>query len=114
MKVGVPKEAFPGERRVALVPAVLPSLTKAGFEVLIESGAGEAAGFTDPAYQEKGGRLVSRAEVFGAADLIAQVRAAGAAGDAASADLKMLRAGQIVVATAEPLGAPERLRDYAS
>ena len=114
MKVGVPKETFPGERRVALVPAVLPSLTKAGFEVLIESGAGEAAGFTDPAYQEKGGRLVSRAELFGAADLIAQVRAAGAAGDAASADLKMLRAGQIVVATAEPLGAPERLRDYAS
>ena len=114
MKIGVPKETFPGERRVALVPAVLPSLTKAGFEVLIESGAGEAAGFTNSAYQEKGGRLASRAELFGAADLIAQVRAAGAAGDAASADLMMFRPGQIVVATAEPLGAPERLRDYAS
>lgn len=114
MKVGVPKEMFPGERRVALVPAVLPSLTKAGFEVLIESGAGEAAGFTDPAYQEKGGRLASRAELFGAADLIAQVRAAGAAGDAASADLMMFRPGQIVVATSEPLGAPERLREYAN
>jgi H+-translocating NAD(P) transhydrogenase subunit alpha len=114
MKVGVPKETFPGERRVALVPAVLPSLTKAGFEVLIESGAGEAAGFMDAAYQEKGGRLASRAELFGAADLIAQVRAAGAAGDAASADLMMFRPGQIVVATSEPLGAPERLREYAN
>ena len=114
MKVGVPKETFPGERRVALVPAMLPSLTKAGFEVLIESGAGEAAGFRDPAYQEKGGRLASRAELFVAADLIAQVRAAGAAGDAASADLMMFRPGQIVVATAEPLGAPERLREYAN
>lgn len=114
MKVGVPKETFPGERRVALVPALLPSLTKAGFEVLIESGAGEAAGFTDSAYQEKGGRLANRAELFGAADLIAQVRAAGAAGDAASADLMMFRPGQIVIATAEPLGAPERLREYAN
>ena len=103
MIVGVPKETFPGERRVALVPAVLPSLTKTGFEVLIESGAGEEAGFTDPAYQEKGGRLASRAELFGTADLIAQVRAAGAAGDAASADLMKFRPGQIVVATAEPL-----------
>jgi NAD(P) transhydrogenase subunit alpha len=114
MKVGVPKELFPGERRVALVPAVLPSLTKAGFEILIESGAGVAAGFTDDAYREKGARLGSRADVFGASDVIAQVRAAGAAGEAAGADLSLLRAGQIVVATAEPLGAPDRLRDYAS
>lgn len=114
MKVGVPKELFPGERRVALVPAVLPPLTKAGFEVLIESGAGAAAGFPDGPYQEKGARLASRADVFAASDLIAQVRAAGAAGQVASADLPMLRAGQIVVATAEPLGAPDQLRDYAS
>jgi NAD(P) transhydrogenase subunit alpha len=113
MKVGVPKETFPGERRVALVPAVLPLLTKAGFQALIESGAGEAAGFPDAAYQEKGARLVSRAEVFGSSDLLAQVRAAGAAGHAAAADLTMLRAGQIVVAMAEPLALPERLREYA-
>jgi NAD(P) transhydrogenase subunit alpha len=104
---------FPGERRVALIPAVLSSLTKAGFEVLIESGAGVTAGFVDAAYQEKGAHLVSRGEVFGASDVIAQVRAAGAAGEAALADLSMLRADQIVVATAEPLGAPDRLRDYA-
>ena len=43
MKVGVPKETFPGERRVALVPSVMAQLTKAGIEVLVETGAGEAA-----------------------------------------------------------------------
>jgi NAD(P) transhydrogenase subunit alpha len=114
MKVGVPKELFPGERRVALVPAVLPSLTKAGFEVQMESGAGEAAGFTDAAFQEKGGRFLSRSDVFGSSDVIAQVRAAGAAGEIAVADLAMLRQGQVVIATAEPLGAPDQLRAYAS
>jgi NAD(P) transhydrogenase subunit alpha len=114
MKVGVPKELFPGERRVALVPAVLPSLTKAGFEVQMESGAGEAAGFTDAAFQEKGVRFLSRSDVFGSSDVIAQVRAAGAAGEIAVADLAMLRQGQVVIATAEPLGAPDQLRAYAS
>jgi NAD(P) transhydrogenase subunit alpha len=105
---------FPGERRVALVPAVLPSLTKAGFEVQMESGAGEAAGFTDAAFQEKGVRFLSRSDVFGSSDVIAQVRAAGAAGETAVADLAMLRPGQVVIATAEPLGAPDQLRAYAS
>jgi NAD(P) transhydrogenase subunit alpha len=114
MKVGVPKELFPSERRVALVPAVLPSLTKAGFEVQMESGAGEAAGFTDAAFQEKGVRFLSRSDVFGSSDVIAQVRAAGAAGETAVADLAMLRRGQVVIATAEPLGAPDQLRAYAS
>ncbi|HEY7448698.1 MAG TPA: Re/Si-specific NAD(P)(+) transhydrogenase subunit alpha [Vicinamibacterales bacterium] len=114
MKVGVPKELFPGERRVALVPAVLPSLTKAGFEVQMESGAGGAAGFTDAAFQEKGVRLLSRSDVFASSDVIAQVRAAGAAGETAAADLVWLRQGQVVIATAEPLGAPDQLRAYAS
>jgi NAD(P) transhydrogenase subunit alpha len=114
MKVGVLREMFPGERRVALVPSVVPSLTKAGFDVLVESGAGVPAGFADAAYQEKGVRLLSRADVFGSSDVVAQVRAAGAAGETTAADLAMLRNGQIVVATTEPLGAPDRLRDYAS
>lgn len=114
MKVGVPKETFPGERRVALVPSVIPSLTKVGFHVLVESGAGEAAGFTNAAYQEKGAHLVSRVEVFRDADIVAQVRAAGAAGEAAQADLALLGPDQVVIAMAEPLGAADRLRDYAT
>ena len=65
MIVGVPKESFPGERRVALVPAVIPSLLKAGFEVVVESGAGAGAGYPDAEYVGKGGKiLLERAEVF--------------------------------------------------
>jgi NAD(P) transhydrogenase subunit alpha len=48
MIVGVPREIFPGERRVALVPAVIPNLKKAGLEVVIEAGAGVEAGYLDP------------------------------------------------------------------
>jgi proton-translocating NAD(P)+ transhydrogenase subunit alpha len=114
MTVGVPKETFPGERRVALVPSAIPQLTKAGFDVLVESGAGAAAGFTDAAYQDKGARLVSREDVFQASDIVTQVRAAGAAGSAAQADLALLRPDQVVIAMAEPLGAPDRLGDYAA
>ena len=54
MVIGVPRETFPGERRVALVPAVIPSLTKAGFQVSIEAGAGSAAGYLDSDYTAKG------------------------------------------------------------
>jgi len=50
MIVGVPTEKFPGERRVALVPELVPKLTKAGLEVLVQSGAGAAAGFSDRSY----------------------------------------------------------------
>ena len=57
MIVGITKETFPGERRVSLVPAVLPSLTKASLDVLVESSAGQSAGFPDEAYVEKGARI---------------------------------------------------------
>ncbi|MGB6630862.1 MAG: NAD(P)(+) transhydrogenase (Re/Si-specific) subunit alpha, partial [Terriglobales bacterium] len=61
----MPKESYPGERRVALVPAVLPTLTKAGFEVHIQSGAGIEAGYPDSQYSEKGAKIVAdRAAVF--------------------------------------------------
>ncbi len=50
MIVGVPGESFPGERRVALVPVVIPSLAKAGFEVVVEAGAGVEAGYPDAEY----------------------------------------------------------------
>ena len=104
MIIGVPKETFPGERRVALVPSVVPALLKAGLQVMVERGAGDAAGFPDAAYVEKGATLVaSRAELFGAADIVAQVRAAGANPDHAGADLPLLRAGQTVIGFAEPL-----------
>ena len=59
MIVGVPRESYPGERRVALVPAVIPNLTKAGMEVLVEAGAGLQAGYPDADYAAKGAKLVA-------------------------------------------------------
>ena len=58
MRIGVPRETAAGERRVALVPEVVGKLIPAGFEVLVQRGAGEAASFPDAAYEEAGARLV--------------------------------------------------------
>ena len=104
MIVGIPKEAFPGEQRVAIIPTSVPALTKAGLEVVLETAAGEAAGFPDGAYEAAGARLVSdRAAVFADADIVAQVRTAGAAGEIAERDLQLVRPGQIVLGFSEPL-----------
>ena len=104
MIVGIVKESFPNEARVAMVPALLPQLAKAGIEVVIESGAGDAAGFLDDEYRAKGAKVVpGRAEVFQSADLIAQVRALGANPEAGKADLEFLKDGQTVVGACEPL-----------
>ena len=59
MKIAVLKETYPSERRVALVPASIPALAKAGLEVLVEQGAGQAAGLADDQYTSKGGRIVT-------------------------------------------------------
>ncbi len=110
--IGVPKETFPGERRVALVPGALPPLAKAGIEVLVESGAGTGAGFSDSAYEEKGGTISpSRNGLFAAAGLVLQVRAFGANPDAGKADAGLYRAGQAVIGLCDPLGSPEAIRD---
>jgi len=77
MKVAVVKETFPGERRVALVPADVAKLAKNGLGVILEPGAGAAAGFSDKAYDDRGGQLaVSRDGAF-LADIVLHVRAAG-------------------------------------
>src|SRR2546427_10514372 len=72
MIVSVPKEAVPGEQRVALVPELVPKLTKAGLDVVVQFGAGESAGFFDPEYEGKGARLED--EVFGRADILLKVQ----------------------------------------
>ena len=114
MIVGVPTETFPGERRVATIPAVVPALVKAGLEVLLEPGAGVAAGFLDAAYTDKGARIASgRAQVFADADVILQVRALGANPVAGRSDLDRLRPGQTVIGFSEPLAEPQAARDLA-
>jgi NAD(P) transhydrogenase subunit alpha len=115
MIIGVPKESFPGERRVALVPAVLPSLVKAGYEVLVEAGAGRAAFYPDAAYSEKGARIVaSRAEVFASAGAVFQVLAYGANDKTGRADLPLLKRDQILIGFFRPLGSPETVQEIAN
>ena len=73
--IGVPREVFPGEKRVATVPDVVGKLIKLGFRVAVESGAGEAANFTDDAYRAAGAELVpSAAELWAKSDIIIKVR----------------------------------------
>ncbi len=103
MIVGVPKESYPGETRVAMVPASVPSLTKAGLEVLVEKGAGLEAGYPDREYEAKGAKLAGRDEVFAKAEIILQVRALGANPEAGVEDLKQMRSGQFVIASCDPL-----------
>ncbi len=114
MIVGVVKETFPGERRVALVPDVVPLLKKRGYETIVEQGAGVEAGYLDAAYQAKGAELVkTREEVFQRADIMVQVRCCGANPDAGKADLPLFRTGQVLVGAAEPLSRPDVVAEVA-
>src|SRR5271154_6332965 len=115
MILGVPRESFPGERRVAMVPAVLPSLTKAGLEVVVEAGAGLSAGYLDTEYAAKGAKILpTRADVFGAADIVAQVVCYGSNDQTGKADVHLYRNGQTLLGFLRPLGALEPVQEVAS
>lgn len=115
MIVGVPRESFPGERRVALVPVVVPNLTKAGFEVLVEAGAGVGAGYPDAEYVSKGAKVVaSRAEVFRSADIVVQVLCYGSNDKTGKADVPLYRTGQVLIGFLRPLGSIETIQEIAS
>jgi len=115
MIVGVPRESFPGERRVALVPAVIPNLSKAGLEVVVEAGAGAAAGYPDGDYIAKGAKIVSdRAEVFRAADIVVQILCYGSNDKTGKADVPLFRSGQVLIGFLRPLGSIETIREIAA
>ncbi|HZR32104.1 MAG TPA: Re/Si-specific NAD(P)(+) transhydrogenase subunit alpha [Terriglobales bacterium] len=110
----MPKETYPGERRVALVPMVLPTLSKAGFEVVIEAGAGEQAGYPDRFYAEKGARILAeRAAVFSAADIVVQILCYGSNDVSGKADLPLLRREQVLIGFLRPMGSLEITRQIA-
>ncbi|OGF57052.1 MAG: NAD(P) transhydrogenase subunit alpha, partial [Candidatus Fraserbacteria bacterium RBG_16_55_9] len=95
---------FPGERRVAIVPATIPTLIKAKLEVIVESDSGVQASFPDAAYAERGARIVKgRAEVFQKADVILQVRSLGANPQSGHADLDLMHPEQLIIGFLEPL-----------
>jgi len=112
--IGVPKETYPGERRVALVPMVIPALTKAGFEVIVETDAGIQAGYPDSQYSEKGAQIVAtRSALFEKADIILQVLAYGSNDITGKNDLPLLRRNQILIGFLRPFGSREVIQEIA-
>jgi len=115
MIVGVPRESFPGERRVALVPAAVPNLTKAGLQVVVEAGAGAAAGYPDADYASKGAKIAAdRAEVFRAADIVVQILCYGSNDKTGKADVPLFRSGQVLIGFLRPLGSIETMQEMAA
>ena len=103
MKVAVIKELYPGEHRVALVPAVVSTLVKANHAVLVEHDAGIAAGFSNADYEKAGGTIVDRDEAFHA-ECVLTVRTCGAAGDAWASERKRMSSSLAIIGMADPLG----------
>jgi H+-translocating NAD(P) transhydrogenase subunit alpha len=115
MIVGVPRESYPGERRVALVPGVIPSLAKAGLEVVIEAGAGAEAGYPDAEFTAKGAKILpQRADVFRAADIIVQVLCYGANDKTGKADVPLFKRDQLLIGFLRPLGSADTIQEIAA
>ena len=114
MKLAVAKETFPGDRRVALVPNGVGPLQKAGFSIVIESGAGLAAGFVDQVYIDAGATTAGSRSELKDAEVLLKVRAAGASGAGSSSEISNFRSGQTVIAMCDPLGAPESFHEVAA
>ena len=114
MIIGVVRESWPGERRVALVPMSVAPLVKAGHQVLVESNAGISAGFTDAAYTEKGATVVaSRGDVTSRAEMLLRVKIGPAGFPSTEADLGALRPGQSLIAFLDPLSDHALVRQLA-
>jgi NAD(P) transhydrogenase subunit alpha len=112
MKAGVLKETWPGEARVAVVPAAVPAFKRAGVEVMVEAGAGLAAGFRDTEYEEKGARVAGRAEVLSSATLLLSVRSLAGGHDAEA--IAQLGSDHVVLGFLDPLGSPEGVKTLAA
>ena len=113
--LGIPKETFPQEQRVAVVPDQIPSFIKAGFKPIIQAGAGEAAGYADSAYTNKGATIApDRETIFRDANVVLQVRGIGANPEAGRAELELIRPGQVLVGHYDPLSSPELAKEVAA
>jgi NAD(P) transhydrogenase subunit alpha len=115
MIVGVPRESFPGERRVALVPVAIPNLTKAGLEVVVEAGAGIGAGYPDADYAAKGAKILTdRGEVFRAADIVVQILCYGSNDKTGKADVALYKRDQVLIGFLRPLGSLDTIKEIAA
>jgi len=115
MIIGIPRETFPGEDRVALVPDAVSGIVALNCEIIVEPGAGTAAGFADTDYIEQGAQIAAnRDEVFARTDVVLQVRTFGANPEAGRADLALTRSGQVIIGASDPLTAGPQLRELAT
>lgn len=114
MLIAVPKETFPGENRVALIPAAIGPLVKKSIQVQVESGAGISAGITDGDFEAAGAQIVSdRAAMFQEADVVLQVRTLGANPEAGRVDVAYLKEPTVLIGTGDPLGNPQAMKTLA-
>jgi H+-translocating NAD(P) transhydrogenase subunit alpha len=107
VRVAVPRETAPGERRVALVPEIVKKLTAVGFEVAVERGAGEAATFSDAEYEDAGAHVVGRDELFAGADGVVKVQKPSVE------EIDVLPDGSILIAFLQPLTDPDGIERLA-
>lgn len=115
MIIGILRETFVGEDRVALVPDAVSGIVALNSEIIVEPGAGTAAGFADTDYIEHGAQIAAnRDEVFARADVVLQVRTFGANPEAGRADLALTRSGQVIIGASDPLTAGPQLRELAT
>ena len=109
LNIGVPREVFPGEKRVATVPEAAGKLIKLGFKVLVESGAGEAANFSDEAYRAVGAEVIEgAAALWAAADIVFKVRGPS------SEEVGLLREGGTLISFVWPAQNPDLMQALAA
>lgn len=114
MIIGITKELVGGEKRVAMSPDNVKSLTNSGVEVQIQQGAGKAAGFADSDYTAAGATIIDdRDALFAAADILLQVQSFGSNTENSEQDLKRLRPGQLVIGMMDPLANPQAAKQVA-
>ncbi len=108
-RIGVPREIFPGEKRVATVPEVVEKLIKLGFQVVVESGAGDAANFSDEVYRTAGAEIIEgAANLWAASDIVFKVRAP------TPEEVGLMREGQTLISFIWPAQNPELMQQLAA
>ena len=109
LQIGVPREVFPGEKRVATVPEVVEKLVKQGFRVAVEAGAGEGSQINDDAYRAAGAEIVAdRAALWSSSDIVFKVRAPD------DAEIALMRDGGMLVSFLWPAQNPELMKKLAA
>ena len=115
MIIGIPSEIKTGEKRVAMSPANVQSLTDKSVKVLVQKNAGSAAGYPDAEYNAAGAATIAnREEIFATADIILQVQSFGSNTENSDSDLALLRRGQLVIGMMDPLASPQAAKTVAA